>query len=140
VGEKLIFEKDSFTTNLPGVYIVGDVVAPGLITHSIGMGRKVAEYVNSIFQGISYEAGRKEVVEKRSIHTVYFQEKDAFSRPLDECFSCGNCLQCDICVENCPRKAITRTGETFIIDSEVCSGCGVCASVCPRGAIVMEPL
>jgi putative selenate reductase len=140
VGEKLIFEKDSFTTNLPGVYIVGDVVAPGLITHSIGMGRKVAEYVDSIFQGIPYVTGRKEVVEKRSIHTVYFQEKDAFSSPLDECFSCGNCLQCDICVENCPRGAIARHGEIFIIDSEVCSGCGVCASVCPRGAIVMEPL
>ncbi len=140
VGEKLIFEKDSFTTNFPGVYIIGDVVAPGLITHSIGMGRRVAEYVASVFQGISLNDKSQEVVDKRHIRTVYFQQQDTLSSFLDECFSCGNCLQCDICVESCPRGAITRTGELFEIDWDLCSGCGVCASVCPRGAITMEPL
>jgi len=138
VGEKLIFKKDSYTTNLPGVYIIGDVLIPGLITDSIGMGRKVAEYVYRIFQGIPHDMESRGIVDKRFIHTVYFQQQDAFASALDECFSCGNCLQCDICVENCPRGAITRTGETFVIDREVCSGCGVCASVCPRGAITME--
>jgi putative selenate reductase len=140
VGEKLIFEKGSFSTNLPGVYLTGDVAAPGLVTHSIGMGRKVAEYLMGVFQGAPYAPEQRGVVEKRSIHTMYFQQTDGFSSDLDECFSCGTCLQCDICVENCPRGAITRTGDTFVIERELCSGCGVCASLCPRGAITMEPL
>jgi len=140
IGENLAFEKDSFATNIPNVYIVGDVVAPGLVTHSIGMGRKVAEYIHSVFCKTVYIDEIAEPVDKRRINTVYFCEKTAYEGSLDECFSCGTCIQCDICVENCPRGAITRTGELFSIDYDTCSGCGVCASLCPRGAITMEPV
>ncbi|MCD6152567.1 MAG: 4Fe-4S binding protein [Syntrophobacterales bacterium] len=42
---------------------------------------------------------------------------------------------CDICVEKCPQKAITRNGEIFTIDSVKCAGCYTCVNVCPRGAI-----
>jgi putative selenate reductase len=76
-------------------------------------------------------------VDKRRINTIYFQETDAHGGPLDECFSCGTCIQCDICVEACPRQAITRSGEQFFVDEDSCTGCGICASVCPRGAIMM---
>lgn len=139
VGEELIMEKDTFTTNIPKLFIIGDVVVPGLITHGIGMGRKVSEYIHRIFQGLPLIDQKRDVVEKRRINTVYFQQNDVFMSALDECFSCGTCIQCDICVENCPRGAISRNGESFIIDIEICSGCGVCASICPRGAINMEP-
>jgi len=140
IGENLVFERDSFTTNLPNVYIVGDVVAPGLVTHSIGMGRKVAEYIHCMFRGMVFKDEVAETVDKRKINTVYFSERDAYAGSLDDCFSCGTCIQCDICVENCPRGAITRTGELFSINYDICSGCGVCASLCPRGAITMKPL
>jgi putative selenate reductase len=140
IGENLAYEKDSFTTNIPNVYIVGDVVAQGLVTHSIGMGRKVAEYIHSVFCKTVYIDEIAEPVDKRRINTVYFREKTAYAGSLDECFSCGTCIQCDICVENCPRGAITRTGELFSINYDTCSGCGVCASLCPRGAITMEPV
>jgi glutamate synthase domain-containing protein 3/thioredoxin reductase/Pyruvate/2-oxoacid:ferredoxin oxidoreductase delta subunit len=139
-GERLVFEKDSFTTNLPNVYITGDVVAPGLVTHSIGRGRRVAEYIHCTFRGMVCKDEAVEVVNKRRINTVYFQQRDAYAGFLDDCFSCGTCVQCDICVDNCPRGAISRTGEIFSIDYDICSGCGVCASVCPRGAITMEPV
>jgi putative selenate reductase len=140
IGEELVFERSTFTTNLPNVYIVGDVVAPGLVTHSIGNGRKVAEYIHCVFRGMVFRDEVAEAVDKRRINTVYFRERDAYAGSLDDCFSCGTCIQCDICVENCPRGAISRTGELFSINYDLCSGCGVCASLCPRGAITMEPV
>ena len=143
VGEKLIYDKENFTTNVPGVYVIGDVVAPGLVTHSIGMGRRVAKYLHSIFQGapiVEEPAGQQaEVVDKKKVNIMYFQENDIFDNDLDDCFSCGTCIQCDICVENCPRGVIKRIGDSFHIDLEMCTGCGVCDAVCPRGAITMEP-
>ncbi len=140
IGERLVFEKDSFTTNLPNVYIVGDVVSPGLVTHSIGKGREVAEYIHCAFRGMVSKDEVVEVVDTRRINTVYFQQRDEYAGTLDDCFSCGTCVQCDICVDNCPRGAISRTGEIFSVNYDICSGCGVCASVCPRGAITMEPV
>jgi glutamate synthase domain-containing protein 3/thioredoxin reductase/ferredoxin len=142
VGEKLVYDKDNFTTNVPGVYVIGDVLAPGLVTHSIGMGLRVAKYLHNVFQGIltAEEPGSQmaQVVDKKNVNVMYFQQRDIFTNDLDECFSCGTCIQCDICADNCPRGIIERIGENFHIDLEICTGCGVCASVCPRGAITME--
>ena len=78
-------------------------------------------------------------VEAERINLLYFQERDGQDSALEDCFSCGTCLQCDLCVEGCPRGAITRSGGSFTVNEEVCSGCGVCASVCPRAAIAMVP-
>jgi len=142
-GEQVVFEQGSFSTNIPGVYIVGDATSPGLITDNIGMGRKVAEYVDRLFRGVPEDIpddGTKVQFEKRSINTIYFQNQDGIGGPLAECFSCGTCVQCDICVESCPRGAIVRNGELFEIDTALCTGCGICASVCPRGAITMTEI
>lgn len=140
IGEKLVFERGLFTTNIPNVYVIGDAAVPGLVTHSIGMGLRIAGYLHCLFQGIPEAEEISEVVDKRKVNVMYFKERDAFYNTLDDCFSCGTCIQCDICVENCPRGVIQRTGGNFVIDLEVCTGCGVCASVCPRGAITMEPI
>ncbi len=138
VGESIVLDKESFTTNIPGLYVIGDAAVPGLVTHSIGMGKNAALAIHSLFRGIPLPSESKTVVDKKKINLVYFEEKDPLFNNLDACLSCGTCIQCDICVDNCPRQAIERIGENFIINYEVCSGCGVCASVCPRGAIVME--
>jgi putative selenate reductase len=139
-GEDFVFSREAFTTSLPGVYVIGDMVVPGLLTHSIGMGRKVAETIHRAMRGLPPLEDMDEVVEKRRVNVVYFRGEEGVTNSLEACFSCGTCIQCDICVENCPRGAIGRTGESFTINTEICSGCGVCASVCPRGAITMEPL
>jgi NADPH-dependent glutamate synthase beta subunit-like oxidoreductase/glutamate synthase domain-containing protein 3/Pyruvate/2-oxoacid:ferredoxin oxidoreductase delta subunit len=139
-GDALVYEKGSFTTNVPSVFVTGDVAAPGLVTHSVGMGKAVAEYVHCSLQGLTVHVSEStsEVLDKRKVNTLYFQHRDALFGDLDDCFSCGTCIQCDICVDNCPRGAIERVGENFRINTEICTGCGVCASVCPRGAITME--
>jgi ferredoxin len=136
-GETLIVAKDAFTTNLPMVYACGDAVAPGLVTHSIAAGRRVAEIIHRTLRGIPDTAGRTEAVAKGKMQLVYFPKTAELNDSLDACFSCGTCVQCDICVENCPRGAITRRGESFVVSLDLCTGCGVCEAVCPRGAIVM---
>jgi heterodisulfide reductase subunit A-like polyferredoxin len=139
-GEDFVFSREAFTTSLPGVYVIGDMVAPGLLTHSIGMGRKVADVIHRAMRGIPPQEDLEQVVDKKRVNLVYFGGEEGVTNSLEACFSCGTCVQCDICVESCPRGAIRRAGESFTINTEICSGCGVCASVCPRGAITMEPL
>jgi NADPH-dependent glutamate synthase beta subunit-like oxidoreductase/Pyruvate/2-oxoacid:ferredoxin oxidoreductase delta subunit len=136
-GETLAVSKDSFTTNLPMVYACGDAVAPGLVTHSIAAGRRVAETIHRTLRGIPEPAGHAETVAKGKMQLAYFPKTAELDTSLDACFSCGTCVQCDICVENCPRGAITRRGDSFTVSLELCTGCGVCEAVCPRGAIVM---
>jgi Pyruvate/2-oxoacid:ferredoxin oxidoreductase delta subunit len=136
-GGGIAVSKDSFTTNLPMVYACGDAVAPGLVTHSIAAGRRVAEMIHRTFRGIPDMAGQAETVAKARMQLAYFPKAAELNDSLDACFSCGTCVQCDICVENCPRGAITRRGESFTVALELCTGCGVCEAVCPRGAIVM---
>lgn len=48
------------------------------------------------------------------------------------------CIQCGICVRECPGKIITKEkGEFPHIDENKCIGCGLCHSVCPMQAISM---
>ena len=41
------------------------------------------------------------------------------------------CIGCNICVKNCPQKAIS---ENYVADDEKCIGCGICSALCPRQA------
>ncbi len=50
------------------------------------------------------------------------------------------CKQCELCVVNCPKKAISLTEDfnefgyrTVIVDDEKCIACGICYTMCPDG-------
>lgn len=50
----------------------------------------------------------------------------------------NRCKGCGYCVDECPRKAISFTGNisekgynTIAIDDELCIACGSCYRVCP---------
>ncbi|MDH5199348.1 MAG: hydrogenase iron-sulfur subunit [Candidatus Bathyarchaeota archaeon] len=47
----------------------------------------------------------------------------------------GECDGCGLCVEVCPRGAISVEGETPVIDVVSCNGCGACVSACSMGAL-----
>ena len=47
----------------------------------------------------------------------------------------GKCNGCGICVDTCPRKAISMHDNLAMIDRSLCTNCGNCVSICPTGAI-----
>lgn len=51
------------------------------------------------------------------------------------------CIQCGLCVRECPRSAITKQqGDFPQINSDLCIGCGACQAVCPVSAIKVSAL
>ncbi len=50
------------------------------------------------------------------------------------CFNCGSCNDCDNCRVFCPEMAVTGQGERAI-DLDFCKGCGICVEECPRHAL-----
>jgi heterodisulfide reductase subunit A len=47
------------------------------------------------------------------------------------------CIQCKLCVEVCPKRAITVRSPAYV-DEAACKGCGSCAATCPANAIGMR--
>jgi pyruvate ferredoxin oxidoreductase gamma subunit len=49
------------------------------------------------------------------------------------------CTACAVCALFCPEGAISRSGDSMVVDYLYCKGCGICEIVCPvRNAIAME--
>jgi pyruvate formate lyase activating enzyme len=42
---------------------------------------------------------------------------------------------CRACIKVCPRKALSRAGQTIVLDRDRCQGCGACALACPAEAL-----
>ncbi|MCD7878773.1 MAG: 4Fe-4S binding protein [Candidatus Gastranaerophilales bacterium] len=44
-----------------------------------------------------------------------------------------NCVDCKICLNNCPQEAITTGNKVYSVLDDKCIGCGICEAVCPKG-------
>ena len=44
------------------------------------------------------------------------------------------CISCNLCVNNCPQKAISQKDNKYVSADNNCIGCGICAAVCPKKA------
>lgn len=50
----------------------------------------------------------------------------------------SNCCDCNICLTNCPQKAIYVEEKIYISDPDKCIGCSICKSVCPKSCWQMN--
>ena len=91
--------------------------------------------IDANLTGKEFVYPEKRLVPTRKIQSVYFGDE---KEDIDRCMSCGTCICCDKCIDNCPQKAVTRNGEIFTIDSLRCTLCYTCVNICPRGAIQTE--
>lgn len=133
----IISAPESFRSSDPKIYACGDAIGPGLVTDSIGAGRLAAMEIHAELEGKAFVFPKKNPVARNRIHIEYFGNEDD---GVDKCLSCGTCILCDKCIENCPQEAISRNGEIFTIDPDRCTGCHTCVNICPRGAIQAEDL
>ena len=57
----------------------------------------------------------------------------------------GDCINCDVCVDECPNEAISEGPEIYVIDAQKCTECvghyeeSRCVEVCPVDCIVQDP-
>ncbi len=42
------------------------------------------------------------------------------------------CIDCKICLNNCPQGAITENEKKYNSKDGICIGCGICKAVCPK--------
>ncbi|SLM30660.1 putative pyridine nucleotide-disulfide oxidoreductase [Desulfamplus magnetovallimortis] len=136
-------------TSDPGIFAIGDIVGPGLITDAIGAGKRTAEAIDSIIAGKEPElADTRPEIKKSRVSLEYFnpiiKEFDSLNQCGAECASCGRCRDCSICVHVCPEGAISRIekedgGFEYRADPDLCIGCGFCKGACPCGIWDLVP-
>ncbi|MBE0597423.1 MAG: FAD-dependent oxidoreductase, partial [Desulfuromonadales bacterium] len=138
-------------TRAPGVFALGDAIAPGLLTHAIGAGREVAEHIDiHLAGGVPVAKKKLEIIPQACLSKELFRPQNrgrfCVTDAKDEknrCLSCGTCRDCNMCLEACPEGAIRRVdlGDDryeYVSDDHVCIGCGICAGICPCGIWQME--
>lgn len=62
------------------------------------------------------------------------QNPESFHLQPEIGFRSERCLNCNACLDVCPRDAIIP-GNTYRVDPSRCNGCGACVDVCPSGAL-----
>jgi putative selenate reductase len=136
-------EQGTFRTSDPRIFVVGDMQGLGLVTTNIGRGRQCARELDALLRGRGDYPELKKPQDEARLHPARAVPVAAGDVEIDEeynrCMHCGICIQCDECVNACPRQALTRDGEDFSVDLSQCGGCGTCSATCLGGVIRMVP-
>jgi indolepyruvate ferredoxin oxidoreductase alpha subunit len=157
----------TLATPREGLFAAGDgVTGPKNFIEALAGGRKAALSIHRYLSGEDMRMNRETEGTSGELVSVSIEQVDPQSKieetllPLEErrgsftevhllpgedaviaeakrCLHCGACHQCDICMVQCPEGAISRTGETYLIDYEKCTGCRVCVLECPTSTIEM---
>lgn len=56
--------------------------------------------------------------------------------PTIDADACARWRGCDLCINACPKQALSKQGQKIQIDTSECEGCGTCTVTCPNGAIL----
>jgi len=156
-------------TSLRGFFAGGDAATgQGYVSQAVASGKRGAQAIDQYLQGEKENTAedQREVVRLDKINLDYFpakgrmhgaslavnQRKGGFAEvhkglppprakgEAERCFSCGNCIQCNVCLMVCPGVAVSFQSPEgkYLIDYDHCKGCGICAVECPRSAMVLE--
>lgn len=132
------------------VYAIGDLTKLGLLAEAIGAGREVALRINAALNGETYASKPKVRIPAKRLSLAYFSAVDTtdfaedMPKEATRCISCGTCRDCEMCLQSCPEKAISRVVDEkdnsfeYIADPDKCIGCGICDGVCPAGIWTMR--
>jgi NADPH-dependent glutamate synthase beta subunit-like oxidoreductase/NAD-dependent dihydropyrimidine dehydrogenase PreA subunit len=133
---------ESYQTTDAQIFAIGDAVKLGLLTDSIGAGRKASVAICDMLSGKRPRSDGREKLDYSRVKLEYFDPRllsfDGIEHCASQCSSCGTCRDCGICVTICPQGAISRQqggrdGFEMVVNSERCIGCGFCAGACPCG-------
>ncbi|MBM4331596.1 MAG: FAD-binding protein [Deltaproteobacteria bacterium] len=156
-------------TNLAGIFAGGDAATgQGYVSQAIASGKKAAMAIDRYLrkEGLDSQENGLEVAGFEKINLDYFPRASRLQAPslplktragrfkevhggiagvkarkeAERCFSCGNCIHCNVCLVVCPDVAISfqENENRYAIDFDHCKGCGICAVECPRCAMTLE--
>jgi pyruvate formate lyase activating enzyme len=72
------------------------------------------------------------------LNCLWCHNPESISPYVQKIYSKAKCIGCGTCVENCPKNALTLTGDGIVTDFSACDLNGICAEVCPTKAIEMS--
>lgn len=72
-----------------------------------------------------------------TLHCPWCQNPEGIDTSIRLRWTSSRCLRCGLCVESCPREALSRSGTDgdIAIQHSSCDLCGICAAECPSGAL-----
>lgn len=131
---------NSCETNIPNVYIAGDVrKGPATIVKGVADGKAVAKDILSK-EGLAADFVKKPVALDENI---IYSRKGMLKEPSYVEKEAGRCLNCDticeICVDVCPNRAnaVVKVDGDFLSTHQIvhfdgmCNECGNCGVFCP---------
>jgi len=157
----------TLATPIEGLFAAGDVVTgPKNFIEALAGGRKAALSIHRFLSGEDPKTNREsegisgelvavpveqiepqpKIVEpilslaerKGNFTEVHLlPDQEAILAEAKRCIHCGACTRCDICMNQCPEGAISKTGEGYLIDYSKCTGCRICVQECPTCTIEM---
>ncbi|MFO8112251.1 MAG: FAD-dependent oxidoreductase [Desulfosalsimonadaceae bacterium] len=131
-----------FRTSDPKIFAVGDIVKPGLLTDSIGAGRRAAAAISKLLRGADAEGGEKdfEMAGKKDIEISEYAGFSEFGWERD-----GVIDRERVSLEYFDPRFPAIPGDMAQCSADclscgTCRDCGICEAVCPQAAIYRDTL